>query len=274
MDKAQVNKANTAGSAEGLQSVDRVLRDSLASAQRLPANLRTQVSLSNATTLLTNLISYWKLDEASGTRNDSHGTNHLTDNNTVGSTTGKLSNAASFVSANSESLSVGDNTSIRFGDIDFTFSFWMNPTSQTSDMTFIAFAGETSANQSTVYLYSPNGRVYFDCYTSGGVRIGEVESPIQFSNSTWYHFLVWHDSVGNTMKMQINGGAVTSVNTTGGALNDGAARIEIGSYNNGVSSFMNGLIDEVGFWKRVLTEDERTRLYNSGNGLSYSSFGS
>jgi hypothetical protein len=28
--------------------------------------------------LKTNLISYWELDEASGTRNDSHGTNHLT----------------------------------------------------------------------------------------------------------------------------------------------------------------------------------------------------
>lgn len=33
--------------------------------------------------LLTNLVSYWKLGEVSGTRNDSHGTNHLTDNNTV-----------------------------------------------------------------------------------------------------------------------------------------------------------------------------------------------
>lgn len=34
-------------------------------------------------TLKTSLISYWNLDEASGTRNDSHGANHLTDNNTV-----------------------------------------------------------------------------------------------------------------------------------------------------------------------------------------------
>jgi hypothetical protein len=30
-----------------------------------------------------NLISWWNLNEASGTRNDSHGTNHLTDNNGV-----------------------------------------------------------------------------------------------------------------------------------------------------------------------------------------------
>jgi len=29
------------------------------------------------------------------------------------------------------------------------------------------------------------------------------------------------------------------------------------------------VIDEVGFWTRVLTEDERTALYNSGDGITY-----
>lgn len=38
--------------------------------------------------LTDNLISWWSLDEASGTRYDSHGTNHLTDNNTVSSEAG------------------------------------------------------------------------------------------------------------------------------------------------------------------------------------------
>lgn len=50
--------------------------------------------------LLTSLIAHWKLDEASGTRNDSHGTNHLTDNNTVTTATAKLgTNAAQFTAA-------------------------------------------------------------------------------------------------------------------------------------------------------------------------------
>ena len=35
------------------------------------------------------------------------------------------------------------------------------------------------------------------------------------------------------------------------------------------SGNMDGLIDEVGFWKRTLTSGERTQLYNSGNGLAY-----
>ena len=32
---------------------------------------------------------------------------------------------------------------------------------------------------------------------------------------------------------------------------------------------MDGRLDQVGVWKRVLTADERTWLYNSGNGRSY-----
>ncbi len=39
---------------------------------------------------LTNLISFWELNESSGTRNDRHGANHLTDNNTVGVDSGPI----------------------------------------------------------------------------------------------------------------------------------------------------------------------------------------
>ena len=38
----------------------------------------------------TSMVSWWALNETSGTRNDSHGTNHLTDNNTVTSSIGPV----------------------------------------------------------------------------------------------------------------------------------------------------------------------------------------
>ena len=73
----------------------------------------------------TNLEAWWKLDEESGTRDDAHGSNDLSDNNTVGFTAGKYSNAASFILANSEYLSIGDNNSLSTGDIDFTLGCWV-----------------------------------------------------------------------------------------------------------------------------------------------------
>ena len=35
------------------------------------------------------------------------------------------------------------------------------------------------------------------------------------------------------------------------------------------SRYWDGLIDEVGFWKRILTAQEKTNLYNAGAGLAY-----
>ena len=76
--------------------------------------------------LLTNLQAWYTLDEASGTRADSSGNgNSLTDVNTVTQAAGKLTNAAQFTRANSERLTIADNTSLSMGDIDFTLCAWV-----------------------------------------------------------------------------------------------------------------------------------------------------
>jgi hypothetical protein len=54
-------------------------------------NSSTGVMYADLTTAQkTSLISWWQLNEPSGSRGDSHGTNTLTDNNTVGSAVGKI----------------------------------------------------------------------------------------------------------------------------------------------------------------------------------------
>src|SRR4051812_43478016 len=79
-----------------------------------------------ASPLLTNLASYWKLEEASGTRADEIGSQTLTDNNTVTQAVGKLGNAAQFTAANSESLSHADSATLSLGaDQDFTLGAWV-----------------------------------------------------------------------------------------------------------------------------------------------------
>ena len=52
--------------------------------------------------LTDNLIAFWQLEEASGVRYDSEGSNNLTDNNTVTSATGVVGDAAQFTRSNSE----------------------------------------------------------------------------------------------------------------------------------------------------------------------------
>ncbi len=75
--------------------------------------------------LLTDLKAHWKLNEASGARVDSHGSNDLTDNNTVTQVAGKIGNAAQFTAANSEWLSRGTDVDLGLGaDTDCTWAGW------------------------------------------------------------------------------------------------------------------------------------------------------
>ena len=79
-------------------------------------------------TLLNGLVSWWDLDEASGTRFDSHtanDVNDLTDNNTVTQATGKVGNAAQFTAANLEHLSKSSASNLGADDRDFTWAQWI-----------------------------------------------------------------------------------------------------------------------------------------------------
>jgi hypothetical protein len=51
----------------------------------------------------------------------------------------------------------------------------------------------------------------------------------------------------------------------------GSQAFRIGA--NSASAYLEGSIDEVGFWKRMLESGERAMLYNAGAGRPYSAFG-
>jgi len=219
--------------------------------------------------LLDSLVSYWKLDESSGDAIDSVGSNTLTDNNTVGSAVGKIGNARDFEADNSEFFKIADNASLSTGDIDFTLAGWVRLESKTDFRCMIrkqAAVGECEYG----IIYSTIGdRFEFD-YSSDGVAFlsepaDNLGSP---SVATWYYIVAWHDAVANTVNIQVNNGTVDSASFSSG-VRDGTGSFAIGTAGDITTALWDGLIDEVGFWKRVLTAQERTDLYNNGNGFAY-----
>jgi len=223
--------------------------------------------LSSSSPLLTSLISYWALDETSGTRLDSHGSNHLTDNNTVTQNTGKIGNAAQFTSANSEFLSVADNALLSTGDIDFTIAGWVYFDTISVDR---PVAGKWLTAGNREYIVQLDGTVNkIRLYVSNdGTATANVASSVVCTTATWYYFVAWHDSAGNTINIQVNNGTVDSTAHSTG-VRDGTAGLRLGNNQNTGTDYMNGRIDGLGFWKRILTSAERTNLYNSGSGLAY-----
>ena len=236
--------------------------DTHATARRAPTNPGT-----------TNLVSWWALDETSGTREDAHGTNDLTDNNTVGYTTGKKSNAADFISSNSESLSIGDNASVSTGDIDFSLCGWMYLNDvDTYSGPLVSKWHTTTTNREFILEYlQVNNRFTFYVSPDGSdaskvlIKADSFGKP---SSSVWYFACAWHDAANNTINIQVNNGTVDSSSFSNGVF-DSVSTLNIGRVSPSSTLYHNGYIDEVAFYKRVLTADEREYLYNSGNGREY-----
>ncbi|MEX1061942.1 MAG: LamG-like jellyroll fold domain-containing protein [Patescibacteria group bacterium] len=226
-------------------------------------------------TLEQNLIAYWKLDETSaGTgavaRNDSYSTNHLTDNNTTASGTGKRNNGADLESGNSEFLEITDNSALSTGDIDFTLSAWVNLESKATGQFILSKRDSASVREYELVYYLAADRFEIRLHNSSGTVVctataNTFGSP---STSTWYFLLAWHDATANTCNISINNGTADSAAETG-TVSDTAANFRMGATDTTENGFFDGLIDETSFWKKLLTTQEKTDLYNSGNANTY-----
>src|SRR3990172_6707396 len=229
-------------------------------------------------TLEKNLISYWPLNETSaGTsqvnRADAFGTNTLTDNNTTPSTDGIKGNAGNFTTANTEYLSIADNVSLSTGNIDFTVSAWVKLTTKTTSQMIASKCDSGSAGLCEWFLYYNQAadRFYFGLWnTSGGVALATAVANNFGSPSTgvWYHLVGWHDATADTANIKVNNGTANSASYGAGSISDSTGKFEIGAYLT-TTLPMDGAIDEVGFWKKILSSQEITDLYNSGNANTY-----
>ena len=218
-------------------------------------------------TLLTDLVSYWKLDEASGTRYDSVLTsgNDLTDNNTVGSAEGKQGNAASFVAANNETLTKAASAELSFGDVDFTIAAWFN-TGTKVDGTIVSVWENGVGVNYALQLDGSGTKVQMRTFDAWPGDIALYDTVV--NDSEWHLAIGWYDAAADTVNIQVDNTTVVTT-ASSGAPPGTTLTFAIGGIVGTDVLCWNGLIDEVGIWSRVLTADERAALYNSGDGVTY-----
>ncbi len=216
--------------------------------------------------LTDSLVAYYSCDEASGNLIDAHDDNDMTDLNAVGAATGKVNGCRDIENGSSQGFSLADNADLSFGNIDFTIAAWLTLESEIGGN--ITWCGKANG---ALYLYyhQGNDRLAAQVFSASGFSgQGDVAANNlgAVSVATWYYVVFWHDATANTINLQVNDGTADSTShTTGVYEGDGAFYIG----RNEFGSYWDGLIDEVGIWKRVLTAGERTELYNSGNGRDY-----
>lgn len=220
--------------------------------------------------ITTNLETWWELNEESGDRSDSHGSNTLTDNNTVLFATGKQGNAADFELGNSEFLSIADNTSLSMGDVDMSATLWVRFESLPSVGNQTAVFGKQVAGdlEYGMLIHNNAGTLRLRWVVRNIADSGTTFCDINYALSleTWYFIYIYHDSTANELGVSVNNGAVTTIAHTGGIRDSGNA-FWLGRNQ---TLYHDGDLDEYNIWKpRVLTADNVTWLYNSGNGRAY-----
>lgn len=252
---------------------------------RFASNIRPVLGQSRATlrplghNLLERLVEWWPLNEQSGTRRGVHAGLHLTDNNTVTGADGVGSLASQFTAANTEFLNRASSSQLQTGDIDFTLSAWVYLTNKTLNRCIVSKYNVTLNSATELEFYTDHvaslDRFRFQL-TSNGQTGGTVTATANNFGApaldTWYLLFFWHDAAANTISIQVNTSTPDSAAIANGAPAAGSD-FRIGNWENGATHRLwDGRIQRVGFWKRILSADERAWLYNGGRGRDYPFF--
>jgi len=213
-------------------------------------------------TLLDGLISWWDMDEASGTRVDSHNGYNLAGGSEPGSTTGHVSAlAADFDGTNENLTRSADSLATNEG----TIAVWVKQDVDESAV-WILHVGAAIAGEVEIYTSNASGqlraflRVENDvspCLTVTGLKAYNVWNCI---------IGTWTSTVG-TVYMNDGTGTSSSADPTYGGIDTGST-FTVGERFTSGQNF-DGQIGPMALWNRVLTSDERAEFYNSGAGFPY-----
>lgn len=223
--------------------------------------------------LLNNLVAFWEFEESSGTRNDSKGANHLTTiTGTLTRVSGMHGGYAMHMASGAE-VSRADTADLSIGNTDsFTITFWVKPATGSiadGNDNYIVAKDSGSAGSYNVVLKT-NYRLSFLIFSSnwGAVDVANTANNSIVENA-WQFCACWFDAAAGKIYAQVNNGTIAEA-TKAATYTDNSDLFILGSASADFGFV--GDLDDMGFWRRALSADDRTALYNAGAGLPYASF--
>jgi len=225
------------------------------------------------TSVYDDAVSLWKLDEASGARYDSIGSNDLTDNNTVGSTSkgvGAPANlpetVASFVAANNEYLS---RQRISFADGEVGVAVWIKLS--TLGLRGVVNQSRLVANKSSWGLNIenlPNEYAYFSTTTDGSATQFAILDPTDLVGA-WHLIQAWRDDAAGKNYLAVDDGVPAEGTSSGLFDAPSDTDLIVGALDPIAlpsDYFFNGLMSSLVLFPQALTPEIRAALWNDGDG--------
>jgi len=211
--------------------------------------------------LETDLVSWYNLEETSGDVVDIWGSNDGTNNGATRGVTGIINNAFDFDDTNSEYVDIPDGTFDFAVEDSFAVSLWVK-TTQTDPAGIISFLDD--ANVYMTLNKDEAGKIRFSIYDgSTAYRVNSAD----INDGNWHHVVFNYDYSTGNQSVWTDGELIEST------INNNGARVEAGESNGNTlgvdyDQYYDGITDEVGIWSRALTSSEVSDLYNSGNGTN------
>ena len=230
------------------------------------------------TNLLSGLIAYWKLEEASGTRYDSHGSYDLNENVGIDDGVGVKGNCAVSNSTydDGRSLTISPSPYDSVG-ASWSLSFWMSTNGGDAPQMFPNAWGNCCLF--TIVTIDEDqilrGQLWKDGETGGEDGTDISKSGIYAGG--FVHVAITHDLPMKTVRVYYDGieehvvTYTTSLNPVNGPESADANTIlsMFAGDTDGTNYAGPGKLDEVGIWGRVITAAEVSALYNNGSGITY-----
>lgn len=229
--------------------------------------------------LLTDLVAYWKLDEASGDALDIHGSHTLAAVNAPGTGVGKVYTTARELLLASAQKFQSACEAVRTIAGPFTLAWWEKPYTYTGvgghyNAIFDTGMGGGSGGLSVIHTHDGTIVLYLQydgAYTGHDWSAHTVQMPTL--NAWNYSIWTYNGATPGTITYQLNGGDVLTYTWADYAMTAGRADLQVRIGDTpGAGAYFDGLIGPIAIWTRVLSADDRAALWNNGDGLTYAEF--
>ena len=170
-------------------------------------------------------------------------------------------------------VEIGDLSGLE-SDGDLSFSLWARPTSVTGAQGLINVYTTFSGSVGEFYVSFSTTTVQ---YWINGEAWKKLGTGLTVAVDTWYHIVATYKDIdnaadataaGTATRLYINGteydaGAGTGTFPASGAISGSGLKTIIGGYYSSGYT-LNGLIDEVSIFNKVLSSGDVSDIYNSG----------
>ena len=172
--------------------------------------------------------------------------------------------AVQFTAANNSWLEMASNYDP--GTSDFAVAFWVYLDSATTHGVISTGGGSNGVDGFYLYVDASDQLTLAINDSVQGSRASGVLAT-GLSTGSWYFVVVNFDRDGNATAY-VDNVAKSTLDISGQAATLGATQGNVGAYELD-TGHMDGRVDSLGIWDRLLTADEITELYNSGLGWIY-----